>query len=80
MSLRRRDSMGSTAGVNVARQYRIAGYLAETTRLHVAVEFDRSVAGPIAIGRSRHVGFGPIMSSPLDRQKKHAPVPARNTM
>lgn len=33
---------GSIAGVHVARQYRIDGYVAETTRLHVAVEFDRS--------------------------------------
>lgn len=46
------------AGPHVAPQYRVSGYLAETPRLHVRVTFDRPVAGPIAVGRGRHVGFG----------------------
>jgi len=49
---------GPIAGVHVARQYRVDGYLAETHRLHLRVTFDRPVAGPIAVGRGRHVGFG----------------------
>lgn len=49
---------GSMAGVHIARQYRVDGYLAETPRLHLRVTFDRPVAGPIAVGRGRHVGFG----------------------
>jgi len=49
---------GPMAGVHIARQYRVNGYLAETPRLHLRVTFDRPVAGPIAIGRGRHVGFG----------------------
>ncbi len=49
---------GPIAGVHIARQYRVSGYLAETPRLHVRVTFDRPVVGPIAIGRGRHVGFG----------------------
>ncbi|MBX3246392.1 MAG: type I-U CRISPR-associated protein Cas5/Cas6 [Myxococcales bacterium] len=51
-------SGGTLAGVHVATQYRARGYLGETPRLHVRVTFDRPVAGPIAIGRGRHVGFG----------------------
>jgi CRISPR-associated protein Csb2 len=49
---------GPVAGVHIAQQYRVNGYLAETPRLHVRVTFDRPVAGPIAIGRGRHAGFG----------------------
>jgi CRISPR-associated protein Csb2 len=49
---------GPMAGVHIARQYRVDGYLAETPRLHLRVTFDRPVAGPIAVGRGRHVGFG----------------------
>lgn len=51
-------SGGPIAGVHVATQYRANGYLAETPKLHVRVTFDRPVAGPLAIGRGRHVGFG----------------------
>jgi len=51
-------SGGPIAGVHIATQYRANGYLGETPKLHVRVTFDRSVAGPIAIGRGRHVGFG----------------------
>lgn len=46
------------AGVHIATQYRANGYLGETPKLHVRVTFDRPVAGPLAIGRGRHVGFG----------------------
>lgn len=49
---------GPIAGVHIATQYRAKGYLGETPKLHVRVTFDRSVLGPIAIGRGRHVGFG----------------------
>lgn len=56
-------SGGPIAGVHVATQYRASGYLAETPRLHVRVTFDRPVAGPIAIGRGRHVGFGLLWPS-----------------
>jgi CRISPR-associated protein Csb2 len=49
---------GPMAGVHNARQYRVNGYLAETSRLHLHVTFDRAVIGPIAVGRGRHVGFG----------------------
>jgi CRISPR-associated protein Csb2 len=49
---------GPLPGVHVARQYRANGYLSETPKLHVRVTFDRTVAGPIAIGRGRHAGFG----------------------
>lgn len=51
-------SGGPIAGVHVATQYRANGYLGATPKLHVRVTFDRPVAGPIAIGRGRHVGFG----------------------
>jgi CRISPR-associated protein Csb2 len=51
-------SGGRIAGVHVASQYRANGYLGETPKLHVRVTFDRSVAGPLAVGRGRHVGFG----------------------
>lgn len=51
-------SGGPIAGVHVATQYRANGYLGETPKLHVRVIFDRPIAGPIAIGRGRHVGFG----------------------
>lgn len=51
-------SGGPLAGVHVASQYRANGYLGETPKLHVRVTFDRPIAGPIAIGRGRHVGFG----------------------
>lgn len=49
---------GPMAGVHIARQYRVDGYLAETPRLHLRMTFDRPVAGPLAVGRGRHVGFG----------------------
>jgi CRISPR-associated protein Csb2 len=49
---------GPLAGVHIATQYRANGYLGETPKLHVRVTFDRPIAGPIAIGRGRHVGFG----------------------
>jgi CRISPR-associated protein Csb2 len=55
---------GSIAGVHIARQYRVAGYLAETSRFHVRVTFDRPISGPIAVGRGRHVGFGLFWPSP----------------
>jgi len=51
-------SGGSISGVHIAAQYRANGYLSETPKLHVRVTFDRLVAGPLAIGRGRHVGFG----------------------
>jgi CRISPR-associated protein Csb2 len=51
-------SGGPVAGVHMAAQYRVSGYLAETPRLHLRVTFDRPVAGPIAVGRGRHVGLG----------------------
>ena len=51
-------SGGPVAGIHVAMQYRANGYLAETPRVHVRVSFDKPVAGPLAIGRGRHVGFG----------------------
>jgi CRISPR-associated protein Csb2 len=51
-------SGGPIAGVHVAAQYRTKGYLSETPKLHVHVTFDRPVAGPLAVGRGRHVGFG----------------------
>lgn len=51
-------SGGSFAGVHVATQYRANGYLGETPKLHLRVTFDRPVAGPLAVGRGRHVGFG----------------------
>jgi len=54
---------GPIAGVHIGRQYRVDGYLAQTPRLHMRVTFDRSVAGPIAIGRGRHVGFGLLWPS-----------------
>lgn len=54
---------GPIAGVHVASQYRVSGYLAETPRLHLRVTFDQPVAGPIAIGRGRHVGFGVLWPS-----------------
>lgn len=59
---------GFIAGVHVARQYRVAGYLAETSRFHVKVTFDRPVSGPIAVGRGRHVGFGLLWPSANDEQ------------
>ncbi len=49
---------GPIAGVHIAPQYRVRGYLSETPRFHLRVTFDRPVAGPIAVGRGRHVGFG----------------------
>jgi CRISPR-associated protein Csb2 len=51
-------SGGHIAGVHVPSQYRANGYLGETPKLHVRVTFDRPIAGPLAIGRGRHVGFG----------------------
>lgn len=51
-------SGGPIASVHIAPQYRVSGYLAETPRLHLTVTFDRPVAGPMVIGRGRHVGFG----------------------
>lgn len=49
---------GPMAGVQVARQYRVKGYLAATPRFHVRVKFDREISGPLSVGRGRHVGFG----------------------
>jgi CRISPR-associated protein Csb2 len=49
---------GPIAGVHIATQYRANGYLGETPKLHLRVTFEQPVAGPIAIGRGRHVGFG----------------------
>jgi CRISPR-associated protein Csb2 len=49
---------GPIAGVHSAPQYRANGYLGETPKFHLRVTFDRPVAGPIAVGRGRHVGFG----------------------
>lgn len=54
---------GPVAGVHVASQYRVSGYLGETPRLHLRVTFEQSVAGPIAVGRGRHVGFGLLWPS-----------------
>lgn len=54
---------GPLAGVHLATQYRANGYLGETPRLHVRVTFDRLVAGPLAVGRGRHVGFGVLWPS-----------------
>jgi len=51
-------SGGPVAGVHIAQQYRVSGYLGETPRFHLRVTFDRPVVGPIAVGRGRHVGFG----------------------
>jgi CRISPR-associated protein Csb2 len=49
---------GPIGGVHIAPQYRVSGYLAATPRFHLRVTFDRPVAGPLAVGRGRHVGFG----------------------
>lgn len=57
-------SGGALPGIHVASQYRANGYLSETPKLHVRLTFDRPIAGPIAIGRGRHVGFGVLW--PLD--------------
>lgn len=57
-------SEGALPGIHVASQYRANGYLSETPKLHVRLTFDRPIAGPIAIGRGRHVGFGVLW--PLD--------------
>jgi len=51
-------SGGAIPGVHLATHYRANGYLGETSRLHVRVTFDRPIAGPMAVGRGRHVGFG----------------------
>ena len=51
-------SGGPIAGVHVAAQYRTKGYLSEMPKLHIHVTFDRPVAGPLAVGRGRYVGFG----------------------
>jgi CRISPR-associated protein Csb2 len=59
---------GSIAGVHIARHYRVNDYLAETPRLHVRVTFDCPVAGPVAIGRGRHVGFGLLWPDNEDGQ------------
>jgi CRISPR-associated protein Csb2 len=56
-------SGGPIAGVHVATQYRAKGYLGETPKLHLRVTFDRPVAGPLAVGRGRHVGFGVLWPS-----------------
>jgi CRISPR-associated protein Csb2 len=58
---------GFMAGVHVARQYRANGYLAKTPMLHVRVTFDQPIAGPLAIGRGRHVGFGVLW--PVDEHR-----------
>lgn len=57
-------SSGPIAGVHIAPQYRVSGYLSETPRIHLRVTFDRPVAGPIAVGRGRHVGFGLLWPVP----------------
>jgi hypothetical protein len=44
--------------VGTAVPRRVCHYLAQTPRFHLRVTFDRPVAGPIAAGRGRHVGFG----------------------
>lgn len=54
---------GLIGGVQIATQYRARGYLGETPKLHVRVTFDRPVAGPMALGRGRHVGFGVLWPS-----------------
>ena len=54
---------GPIAGVHIASQYRVSGYLAQTPRFHLRVTFDRPVAGPISVGRGRHVGFGLLWPS-----------------
>lgn len=56
-------SGGPIAGVHVATQYRATGYLGETPKLHIRVTLDRPVAGPLAVGRGRHVGFGVLWPS-----------------
>lgn len=63
---------GPMAGVHIARQYRVGGYLAETPRLHLRVTFDRAVTGPIAVGRGRHVGFGLLW--PGSEEGLHRPL------
>ncbi|MES0875271.1 type I-G CRISPR-associated protein Csb2 [Sinimarinibacterium thermocellulolyticum] len=63
---------GPLAGVHIAKHYRANGYLGETPKLHVRVTFDRPVAGPIAIGRGRHVGFGVLW--PVDAMAVHVGV------
>ncbi|MCC6877543.1 MAG: type I-U CRISPR-associated protein Cas5/Cas6 [Sandaracinaceae bacterium] len=57
------SAAGPIAGVHLAPHYRVSGYLAETPRFHLRVTFDRPVAGPIAVGRGRHVGFGVLWPS-----------------
>lgn len=56
---------GPIAGVHVAAQYRAKGYLGKTPKLHIRVTFDRPVAGPLAVGRGRHVGFGLMWPAPM---------------
>lgn len=58
-------SCGPIAGVHVATQYRANGYLGETPKLHIRTTFDRPVAGPLAVGRGRHVGFGLMWPVPI---------------
>lgn len=70
---------GSIAGVHIARQYRVAGYLAETSRFHVRVKFDRPISGPISVGRGRHVGFGLFWPSP-DEENGHVYSPATRSV
>jgi CRISPR-associated protein Csb2 len=57
---------GPMAGVDLAPQYRVDGYLGETPRFHLRVTFDRPVAGPVAAGRGRHVGFGLLWPDDAD--------------
>jgi CRISPR-associated protein Csb2 len=58
---------GPIAGVHVPTQYRVAGYLSETPRLHLRIVFDRPLRGPLALGRGRHVGFGLMWPDGHDR-------------
>jgi CRISPR-associated protein Csb2 len=58
---------GPIAGVHTAQQYRVRGHLAETSRVHLRVSFDRVIQGPLAVGRGRHVGFG-VLWPAEDRQ------------
>lgn len=46
------------AGIYAATQYRTAAYLRASPRLHIRVNFQEPVSGPIVVGRGRYVGFG----------------------
>ncbi len=49
-----------------ALDYRVSGYLSDTRRYHAEVVFNRSVIGPLVIGRGRHSGLGLMM--PFDEK------------